>query len=54
LHLQRGGAWGFSELSKGLPWSELLYWTSIEAVLFAPPLLAILLLRRARTPAGAA
>ena len=38
--------WGLSELPSGLPASEILKWLSLEIVLFAPPLLFLILLRR--------
>jgi membrane-bound metal-dependent hydrolase YbcI (DUF457 family) len=39
------GAWGFAEMSPGMPAAELLYWSAWEAVIFAPVLLVVLLVR---------
>jgi membrane-bound metal-dependent hydrolase YbcI (DUF457 family) len=38
--------WGLSELPSRLPVAEILKWLSLEFVLFAPPLLFLILLRR--------
>jgi membrane-bound metal-dependent hydrolase YbcI (DUF457 family) len=38
--------WGLSELPSRLPPAEILKWLSLEFVLFAPPLLLLILLRR--------
>lgn len=39
------GAWGFAEMSRGMPIAEILYWTSWEAAIFVPIFLAVLGLR---------
>jgi membrane-bound metal-dependent hydrolase YbcI (DUF457 family) len=39
------GMWGFSELSSGIPVSELLYYSLLEGILFTPLLFGVLLLR---------
>lgn len=38
--------WGLSEIPSRLPPAEILKWLSLEFVLFAPPLLLLILLRR--------
>jgi hypothetical protein len=38
--------WGLSELPSRLPPAEILKYLSLEFVLFAPPLLLLILLRR--------
>ncbi|MCA1642065.1 MAG: metal-dependent hydrolase [Acidobacteria bacterium] len=42
------GLWGLSELPSRLPPAEVLRWLGVEFLIFAPPLLALLLLRRSR------
>jgi membrane-bound metal-dependent hydrolase YbcI (DUF457 family) len=46
------GMWGFSELSSGIPVSELLHDSLLEGMLFMPLLVGVLLLRgfRLKTP----
>ena len=45
------GLWGLSELPSRLPPAEVLMWLGVEFLIFAPPLLTLLLLlrRRAKT-----
>ena len=47
--------WELSEIPSRMPAAEILKWLSLEFVLFAPPLLLLVLLRRGafrRSPAG--
>jgi hypothetical protein len=46
------GMWGFSELSSGIPISELLHDSLLEGMLFTPLLVGVLLRRgfRLKTP----
>jgi membrane-bound metal-dependent hydrolase YbcI (DUF457 family) len=43
------GAFGFAEMSRGMPFAEIVYWTAWEAAIFAP-ILAVTLLARRRRP----
>jgi membrane-bound metal-dependent hydrolase YbcI (DUF457 family) len=40
------GIFGFAEMSRGMPFAEIAYWTAWEAVIFLPVFLVVLLLRR--------
>jgi membrane-bound metal-dependent hydrolase YbcI (DUF457 family) len=40
------GVFGFAEMSPGMPFAELVYWTAWEAAIFLPIFVVVLLLRR--------